>query len=392
MNLDIESLLKPIPGNDPAGKDMLSSIEVDDLKEARRSDDPTVSQGDWVREIKKADWSRVEKIATDVITNKSKDLQFAVWLVEAWAQKYHFEGVNSGLVFLRRLLDTFWDDLYPKIEDTDLDYRTGPLDWLNNHLPSVIYSLSLGSGTVEKCSWQDIQQAREVENLGRIDPELKNKAMKEGKLSQDDVDKRLRNTPNEFILGNYELLALCRQNLIDLEKVVDEKYAVQAASQEQNERRYAPSLSDIRLAISNIYEFIEKVLKNRKLSEKNQIKYGEAESGAIDIAMKSDAENLDSKIDLFSAGAERKRIFTDGPIRSREEALRLVAEVSLFFKRTEPHSPIYYLLDRAVRWGSIPLDQWLNEMINEGWNDLPTLLRLIGKRDDPDDTSSIDKQ
>lgn len=371
---------------------MFSSTEKDDLKEARRSDDPTVPQGDWMREIKEADWSRVEKIATDVITNKSKDLQFAVWLVEAWVQKYHFEGVNSGLVFLRRLLDTFWDDLYPKIEDTDLDYRAGPLDWLNNHLPSVIYSLSLSFGAVEKCSWQDIQQAREVENLGRIDPELKNKAMKEGKLSQDDVDKRLRNTPNEFILGNYELLALCRQSLIDLEKVVDEKYAVQAASQEQNERRYAPSLSDIRLAISNIYEFIEKVLKNRKLYEKNQIEYGEAESGAIDIAMKSDAENLDSKIDLVSAGAERKRVFTDGPIRSREEALRLVAEVSLFFKRTEPHSPIYYLLDRAVRWGSIPLDQWLNEMINEGWNDLPTLLRLIGKRDDPDDTSSIDKQ
>lgn len=386
MNLDL--LLKPIPGDDAAGQDMFSSVEKDDLKEARRFDDPDVPQGDWVQEIKEADWSKVENIALDVIANKSKDLQFAVWLLEALTQKYRFEGLNEGLIFVRQFLETFWDDLYPKIEDDDLSYRVSPLEWLNSNLPKVIYSLSLCSEEVEKCSWQDVQQAKEVENLGRRDPQAMTKAIEEGKLCQAVVDKRIKETPNAFFLVNREWLVQCRRSFADFQKTANDLYVIKNDSSETSGRSEAPSLRDIGYAIDNVLEFVERILKSRKLlgvdsSDTDGIQVnrngGEAvmHNNSGEIASGSVASNNDS------AGV--KRVLVGGAIQSREEALRLVAEVSLFFKKTEPHSPIYYLLDRAVRWGSIPLDQWLNEMINEGWSDLPTLLRLIGKKQDSED-------
>ncbi|MDR4515603.1 type VI secretion system protein TssA [Nitrosomonas sp.] len=395
MNLDL--LLKPIPGDEAAGQDMSFSIEIDDLKEARRSDDPDVPQGDWEQEVKEADWSKVENIASDVIANKSKDLQFAVWLLEALTQKYRFEGLNEGLMFVRQFLETFWHDLYPKIEDDDLSYRISPLEWLNTNLPGVIYSLSLCSEAVEKCSWQDVQQAREVENLGRRDPEAMAKAVEEGKLCQADVDKRIKETPNEFFLKNHEWLTQCRQSFTDFQKVANDIYVIKNDSSGASGKSEAPSLRDIGSAIDNVLGFVEQVLKNRKLlgvdsteTEGIQINSNGGDAAMHDSSGETPSGSVTSNID--SVGV--KRILAGGSIQSREEALRLVAEVSLFFKRTEPHSPIYYLLDRAVRWGSIPLDQWLNEMINEGWNDLPTLLRLIGKKessdsDESDNTSSV---
>lgn len=352
MDLNIETLLTPIPGANPGGEDMLFSPEIDGLKEARRADDPTLAQGEWEQEIKKSDWPKVEAIAIDTLTKKSKDIQVAAWLIEALTQQYQFEGLGQGLLLLNRLLETYWENLYPVIEENDLSYRVGPLEWLNTNLPSVIYSQQLSSGDAGKCSWQDIQQAREVDNLGRKDPEAMQKAVEEGKLTQADVDKAIKDTPDEFILKSYESLVLCRQNISVLDKTVSALYG-----------QDAPSLSEVSSAIDNVYGFIARTAKDRQL---------------IDI----------SQADLDVAGSEntvsgQRKTSVGGPIHTREDALRILAEVSVYFKKSEPHSPIYFLLDRAVKWGTMPLDQWLNEMINEGWNDLPTLLRVIGANQEP---------
>lgn len=361
MDLNIEALLTPIPGDNSAGRDMRFSNEEDVLKEARRFDDPTLAQGEWEKEFKKADWSTVEMIALDVITKKSKDLQFAVWLIEAQTQRYHFDGLSQGLLMIRRLLETFWDNLYPIIEDNDLSYRAASLDWLNNNLPSVIYSLPLCFGEAGKCGWQDIQQAREVDNLGRKDPEAMQKAIEEGKLAQADVDKCLKETSNEFLLKNYELLTHCRQNFADLDKTIAELYVVKAASSDLKEISTAPSLRDLGNAIDNVYGFIARTVKDRRLIDISQDGLDAIESNSGNTVL------------------EKQQTYAVGHIQTREEALRLLTEVSAFFKNSEPHSPIYYLLDRAVKWGNMPLDQWLSEMIKEGWSDLPTLLKLIGK-------------
>lgn len=48
----------------------------------------------------------------------------------------------------------------------------------------------------------------------------------------------------------------------------------------------------------------------------------------------------------------------------RPDALRRLAGVAEFFRRTEPHSPVSYLVQRAILWGEMPLESWLEEVIN----------------------------
>jgi type VI secretion system protein ImpA len=54
-----------------------------------------------------------------------------------------------------------------------------------------------------------------------------------------------------------------------------------------------------------------------------------------------------------------------GPVQTRAQALQQLREVSAFFKRTEPHSPVAYLADKAVAWAEMPLHEWLRRVVKD---------------------------
>lgn len=54
-----------------------------------------------------------------------------------------------------------------------------------------------------------------------------------------------------------------------------------------------------------------------------------------------------------------------GPPRTRAQALQQLREVASYFRRTEPHSPVAYLAEKAVKWGEMPLHEWLRKVIKD---------------------------
>ncbi len=51
--------------------------------------------------------------------------------------------------------------------------------------------------------------------------------------------------------------------------------------------------------------------------------------------------------------------------QSRDHALAQLRQVADFFRRTEPHSPVAYLADKAARWGELPLHEWLRAVVKD---------------------------
>ncbi|APU30411.1 hypothetical protein UYA_11985 [Ectopseudomonas alcaliphila JAB1] len=49
---------------------------------------------------------------------------------------------------------------------------------------------------------------------------------------------------------------------------------------------------------------------------------------------------------------------------SREQAYRHLAQIADYLARTEPHSPVPYVIRRAVEWGNQPLGELLDELIS----------------------------
>jgi type VI secretion system protein ImpA len=53
--IDVEELLQPIPGDNPAGESLRYQGTYDRIADARREDDPILSQGIYKSNLKRAD-------------------------------------------------------------------------------------------------------------------------------------------------------------------------------------------------------------------------------------------------------------------------------------------------------------------------------------------------
>ena len=62
-------------------------------------------------------------------------------------------------------------------------------------------------------------------------------------------------------------------------------------------------------------------------------------------------------------GAAPKKSMAIGEVRSRDEAFRALVKIADYFRKTEPHSPISYALEQAVRWGDMELPDLMKELI-----------------------------
>ena len=82
--MDHAGLLQALPFPDqPCGDDLSFSAAFDQIQEARRFDDPTLAQGEWVTDVKEADWRGVIRLCEALLATQTKDLRVAGWLTEA---------------------------------------------------------------------------------------------------------------------------------------------------------------------------------------------------------------------------------------------------------------------------------------------------------------------
>lgn len=341
MAIDVNELLAPIPGSDPAGSDASFSDQFDRIREARRADDPTLAQGEWQTELKVADWREAQSLAEDVLLRSSKDLQAAVWLGEAVISRHGLEGAKETFELLAGILDTYWEGLYPRADDGDLEERAGKLAWFNTYGGRALQMIMLNDdpqSSLNLAGWID---SREVDNLGRQNAEAYQAAMDEGRINGETFDARILATDEGLIRERIDQVAAAREAFTRFSALSDSRLG-----------RDAPSLTAIDDALKKIQQVYAKLATAKGMGGVAAVdEAGEPVSGA---AAGGGGEGGGTALDLSA-----------GSLASKEAALRAISEIAGFFRRTEPHNPVAYLLDRAVYWANMPLEQWLAEVVRD---------------------------
>jgi type VI secretion system protein ImpA len=357
--VDFEALLAPIAGENPAGQSVRYTGVYDTIQEARRADDD-LAQGDWKKDIKKADWHAVIELATETLRTKCKDLQIAAWLTEALVKQNGFAGLRDGVRLLRELQTRFWASLYPEIEEGDLEFRAAPLAWLNEKLPLSIRNVSVTqSRDGDNYSWFHWQESRTVDNLARQSQEALSTALADGKITSEQFDGAVAATSRAHYEGLFDDLTQCVGECEQLDRVLDEEFG-----------RDAPSLLNVKKAVDDCLALITAIVRKKRELEPDAAPQGVAEGG------EGSAQPY--------AGTTTSAASAGGAVplepRDRPDALRRLAAVAAFFRRTEPHSPISYLVQRAVKWGEMPLEHWLKEVIRDD-NVLANVRETLGLKD-----------
>ncbi|MEO6810775.1 MAG: type VI secretion system protein TssA [Isosphaeraceae bacterium] len=307
--IDLDALLAPIPGENPAGKPLAYEPEYDTLREARRSDDPTIDQGAWKREIKVATWDEVIDVATSCLANKTKDIQIAAWLTEALAHVYQFAGLRDGLQLLLGIQEAFWEQYYPEIEDGDLESRFGPFTFLNEPskgLPSLIRWIPLTRGlNDDHYSFFKYQESRETDNAIKRNPAKEKEILGQGRITVKKFDDEVAQTPKAFYA-----------NLVDDLKASFDAYQAFEHSTDERFGRDAPSLINIGKTLQEVLRLVEPILAAKRLADPDPLPepepLGEGAEGAegAEAAEAGASTSTSQGLDGQSASVPRRRIVT----------------------------------------------------------------------------------
>lgn len=340
MAIDVNAILAPIGADAPCGEDAAFSDLFDRIREARRADDDTLSQGEWQTELKAADWRLALELSSEALTRVSKDLQAAGWLTEALIARHGLDGARDGFSVIAGLLEQYWDGLFPAADGEDLEERAGKLAWLNGSAGTALQRMPLNTDTASPVSLTDWQVSREVDNLARQNAEAHQAALAEGKLSGDAFDARIRAVADDDLQAMVVAAAAAQTAFVRMRAVVDAKFG-----------RQAPSLAQIEEALKRIGQVLQQAAKAK---------------GLLDPAVEAEAD-VDAVADaaaMQTAGMGAAG-FAVGNLASKQAALRALGEIADYFRRTEPHSPVASLLEQAVHWANMPLADFLSEVVRD---------------------------
>lgn len=339
--VQFDELLAPIVGENPSGASLKYQPAWDDITAARRGRTDAVTEG----ADSEPDWRRVQELACDAIATKSKDLQIAGWLTEALIHTSGFPGLRDGLRLVRGLVESFWETLYPELEEGDPEVRAAPLYWLTDEqagarLPGLIreIAIALPDGQGESYSTASKQSFQTRTQRDGEDSDEYAERNREAQDRSDRFQAAVSATPDTFYVTLLDDLAECVEEVRAAEKAIDEKLGVD----------HAPSFSAVRSALEDCSDAIEQICRPRGIG-------GHADA---DVA---ETESLNGATAAGSNGS----VTGHGPVRTRAEAVARLREVVDFFKRTEPHSPVALLVDRAVRWANSPFEAVMAELIKD---------------------------
>lgn len=278
--INVEAILAPIAGDNPAGEDLRYTPVYDNIKEARREDDiydPSIPEGD----LKRADWDKVIKLCVDALTNKTKDIQIAAWMTEALINTGGFEGLSTGLKITNIFLTEYWDHVYPEIEDGDLDFRSGPVEFMNDKVSLSIKQVPV-TDTKETpgYSWYKWQEAQQVgyesgtrNKYGDVDENKKQRRdelIAEGKLTAEDFDVAVQRTSKAYYKSLAENLTACREEFETFDKTLDEKFGTNA-----------PRVAEMKEAVEACKQLALRLLDKKKESEPDPAPLPQAEESEV---------------------------------------------------------------------------------------------------------------
>jgi len=341
--MDREALLAPLGGEGGCGEDMLFSSAFDRITEMRRFDDPSLSQGEWVTEIKEADWAGVVRECTELLSSQTKDLRLAVWMTEALSNTRGFDGLADGYTLTAGLIDGFWTGIHPVPEDEDQEQRIGVLDWLLAQSARMVRQVPVTQSPRGRYNSMDLASAQALEQAMERNPGEAESMKAQAHLTQEAFDTARRDTPGAFFAQSVLSAHCALEALGQLEVVVDARLGMDG-----------PAFGAAREALQTVIDQLGRYARDAGIHAET------ATSPAPDAVTSASTGD-----EGMSGSTAPTTGVASGPIQTRAQAIALLKSVAEFFRRTEPHSPVAYLADKAAKWGDMSLHEWLRTVVKD---------------------------
>lgn len=355
--LDFEQLLSPISDDAPSGQFLRRSdferfqrakdARADAVNSERKirefamyDDDELAAlkdQGQGVEVPSSPDWRTVLDQCLDIIANHSKDLWVASWLIEANTRRNGLAGVRDGFRLITKICETYWDAIYPPHDEDD-----GYLDTV-----SQITSLNglEGPGTLIA----PLEEIALLPDYGALTYAAYREATEHGggEVSENDFDNAVRQIGLDELRNYEEDIAGAIEAFAEMTTVLEAKCKVESGGEED----YTPPSSQIRRTLQQIHQAFSNLTRNLLSNGEGAESAEESDGQAGPTGL---TQNAGQGVDIAQA-----------QVNNREDAFRMLMKASEFFRKTEPHSPVSYMLQQTVEFGRMDLPTLLEKLIQD---------------------------
>lgn len=331
--INVHELIAPLSAEAPCGV----NLEYDPLfleLELAIAGKPEVQYGTSISAAVPPDWKLVKKIALELM-NRTRDLRVAAALLRALLALDGFAGLADGLVLVKLLLSERWDSVFPELDaDDDMDptLRVNSLAVLaefNTTLREVkdaqlIVLPSLGVLNIQRLEIEagDVSVADDVKLVG-IDAI---------RLAIADVDQQLASVA-----------------LSQVREAMDAAVSIAAILTERVGASQTLNLDALIKNLKRGHDFLLAAIAQPNAND--EIKESLADTAVL---------NEVSKVNLNKAMSDE--------ISSRQDVVKMIEKLCVYYQRYEPSSPIPLVLLRAKKMVSMNFIEIMEEIASDGLN------------------------
>jgi len=323
---------------------------------------PTSSEDLVLQQANKQAWLELKNTTQEVLTNNSRDIEiFSWWLASLAYQGDDLAGFSEGLKDFYHCLSTLKEQIHPLLPEEKLkkfneqerlqkicDTQTKPLSQLIGDSPN--------SGLLNMAFNQ-------FPLLDGITLNTYLNSQKSGGLDQ------LKSSYSNEVINQQADLKLKFARLLDIEQTLE------SIEKEINTYRSKNNLS--LLGFTYIKSSINELKIMFQYFLPSVVSVIQEEVVVEDDAPVQANEAVSQDNVQVSQVSNVQRPNTDEQY-TRDKALLDLSRIAHFFKTTEPHNPIPYLLARAIRWGNLTFPELLQELIQEEPNVFNEINKMTG--------------
>jgi type VI secretion system protein ImpA len=347
--IDIDALLQPISEDAPSGTDPRSDSSPTSLyyrtkdarNAARSAERATVEIGGAPPE----EWDTVAETATEILGAHGKDLEIAAWLIEALLRQEGFAGLRDGLKVMTGIVTGFWETCFPELDEDGVEGKVSAVAGLNGSgavgtLIQPIRLVPITNGSQGSFSLWNYEQATDLSKV--TDSTRRQERIDNGAVTMEQFMESVADTPASFFAETQSAIVEALAALADMSTAFDAVAGMDA-----------PPISALRELLEEISRSITHFAAD-KLAVANypvdSEETGPAEEGEAGMTAAGETTVVVRRIEGY---------------QSREEALAELSRIAAYFRKTEPHSPMSYTLDDAVRRARMSLPELLLELVED---------------------------
>lgn len=321
---------------------------------------PDESELDELNENNINSWKRLSDQLCETFQKQTKDIELLSWLMVS--QLYLDDtliGFKNTLDLLNTLLTEHFDELNPVIPEASIKAQdeAGKLRE-SLDFKMAAFSQMVGIGESDSILYAPMSQVRLLGNVSYFayqSAEMKGECPK----LREDLKKDVSANADKY-KTTIETLKQCKTLCNDIYVLLGSK-CQPSGIQTPNFMFIINHLDRILKSVGFLTGFSIEDKKEQTAEEpvqdNNASSPAEPQTAAVQTVAVQTAGvvNNSQSFELLSKNSEV----------TREQVFEELANIAKYFRSTEPHSPVSYLIEKAIRWGHLSLPELLNELISD---------------------------